>query len=133
MNLQSLSSNSASTRSTRNTPASKKAVTEEEEGEFAGLQWLKVPHRHDGGSTREGRGRVRGREGGALKLELAIPTSQSLAGGEREGIESATYTSDFSKDSIEGQYCIIRERHVLYIIILYMYIPIILLQQDLYY
>ena len=92
-------------------------MTEEEEGEFAGLQWLKVPHRHDGGSTREGRGRVRGREeGGALKLELAIPTSQSLAGGESECV---TYTSDFSKDSIEGQYCSIRERHVLYIIIIH--------------
>ena len=74
--------------------------------------------RHSEGDSTRGRGiggerggrRGGGRGGGrGLKLEVAIPTSSGGGmggergrGGETGENESATYSSDFTKDSIEG-------------------------------
>ena len=117
IHLQSLSSSSASARSPRNNPSFQKLPSsvreqeeeEEEDGELAGLQWLKVPGNGAGGMNRGrgggGRGRGGGRKGGEgpTKLELSVPSSQSMGGGEKERSETVTYSSDFSKDSIEGR------------------------------
>ena len=93
---------------------------EEEEDDDEGEQreaqrWLKPSHKqNEGDSTHDSRrgGGVGGRGGRersggrGLKLEVAIPTFSGGRtggrGGETEGNESATYSSDFTKDSIEG-------------------------------
>ena len=60
-----------------------------------------------------GRGRGGGRKGGEgpTRLELSIPSSQSMGGGEKEESTTVTYSSDFSKDSIEGKQWPGRQTH----------------------
>ena len=93
---------------------------DDDEGEQREAQrWLKPSHKQNEGDSIHGNGRMGGGVGGGgggersggrgLKLEVAIPTlsggrtgGEKGRGGETEGNESATYTSDFTKDSIEG-------------------------------
>ena len=76
---------------------------DEQEEERDGLKWLK-PH---SGAPQAGTGGSAGGEG--LKLEVAVPTNATGrrgGEGEVEGSESVTYSSEFSKDSVEGNPCV---------------------------
>ena len=78
----------------------------ESEKEQEALKWLKPPHKEppqthsEKDRDREGGGGKGGREGGGLRLEVAVPTS--LVAGRGAGEKDSSVTYDYTKDSLEG-------------------------------